>query len=65
MFIDVRHLKNSKRHRRGMFLKRGIDQCVPQQHTTPMGLAVCLIPHFYKHFNPTGFENDVETRIQQ
>ncbi len=55
MFIDQRHHKNSERRRRGMLIKRDNEQHAPPQHATPLGLAACLIPRCYKHFNPTGF----------
>jgi len=57
MFIDLRHREESKRRRRGMFVKRGNDQLAGWQHVTPMGLAICSMSRFYKHFNPTGLES--------
>jgi hypothetical protein len=29
-----------------------------------MGFAVFSLAHFYKHFNPMGFENDVDLTLR-
>jgi len=29
-----------------------------------MGFAVFSLAHFYKHFNPMGFENDVDLALR-
>jgi hypothetical protein len=32
-------------------------------YATPMGFEVSSRTHFYKHVNPTGFENDIDLKI--
>jgi len=65
MFIDVRHHKDSERHRRGMFMKRDVDQHAAQQHATPDGVGGCSMPRFYKHVNPTGLESASHSPMSQ